>query len=43
MKDKVVDFDTPKKFFTLSHLMTINRRFLIAKRVIQIDLIALFK
>ena len=43
MKDNVVEFDKPKKFFTLSDLMTVNRGFLIAKRVIQIDLIALFK
>lgn len=43
MKDNVVEFDKPKKFFTLSDLMTVNRGFLIAKRVMQIDLIALLK
>lgn len=43
MKDNVVEFDKPKKFFTLSDLTTVNLGFLMAKRVIQSDLIALFK
>lgn len=43
MKDNVVEFDKPKKFFTLSDMMTVNCGFLTAKRLIQIDLIALFK
>jgi hypothetical protein len=43
MKDNVVEFDKPKKFFTLNDLVTVDRGFQIAKRVIQSDLIALFK
>lgn len=43
MKANLVEFDKPKKFFTLEDLIRINTGFLTAKQVLQGDLISLFE